>query len=79
MGQPTTACTLSIAALAFAGALLQPASAHMAAWTKGMYCLGGPQPGSNNMNNDVPAHPLYGLTKADWFFQHSSGCDRAPR
>jgi hypothetical protein len=45
------------------------ASAHTAAWAPGMYCLGTAQ------NWNMPVHPLYKLSKRDWWFQHDRGCD----
>ncbi|KIN08100.1 hypothetical protein OIDMADRAFT_100008 [Oidiodendron maius Zn] len=44
-------------------------SAHTAAWAPGMYCLGTAQ------NWNMPVHPLYKLSKHDWWFQHDRGCD----
>ncbi|MCJ1481765.1 hypothetical protein MMC06_001924 [Schaereria dolodes] len=52
--------------------------AHTAAWSKGMYCLNGTTPGTDNPNNDVPVRPLYQLSKTDWWFQHDRGCDQFP-
>jgi len=54
------------------------ADAHHAAFARGMYCLGGPEPGQDDQNNNVPVWPLYQLSKADWWFQHDRGCDRVP-
>jgi hypothetical protein len=57
--------------------LLPLASAHIAAFAKGMYCQNG-LVGQENMNNNLPVNPLYQLSKEDWWFQHDRGCDQAP-
>ena len=53
------------------------ASAHIAAFAKGMYCRNG-LPGEKNFNSNLPVNPLYQLSKTDWWFQHDRGCDQAP-
>ncbi|KAJ6517256.1 hypothetical protein C8R47DRAFT_1000280 [Mycena vitilis] len=54
------------------------ATAHFAAWHKGMYCLNGTTPGyDNNDTNDI-VNPLFNLTKDDWWFHHNNGCDDFP-
>lgn len=59
-------------------ALMGAAQAHTVAWTKGMYCLGGPDPSEDNPNTNTAVSPLYDLTQEDWWFQHDRGCDAAP-
>jgi hypothetical protein len=54
------------------------ASAHTAAWAKGMYCLNGPDPANPNLNTNTPVNPLWNLPKDQWWFQHDRGCDLAP-
>ncbi|KAH8652406.1 hypothetical protein BX600DRAFT_93495 [Xylariales sp. PMI_506] len=54
------------------------ANAHVAAWTKGMYCLNGTTPGSEDRNTNTAVNPLYNLTKSDWWMQHDRGCDQFP-
>ncbi|KAH3296412.1 hypothetical protein KXW74_008633 [Aspergillus fumigatus] len=54
------------------------AQAHTVAWAKGMYCLGGPDPSTDNANTNTAVNPLYNLKKEDWWFQHDRGCDAAP-
>ncbi|KAJ5791835.1 CAZyme family AA14 [Penicillium psychrosexuale] len=63
-----------IAVLALAAA----AQAHTVAWTKGMYCSGGPDLSTVNLNTNTAVGPLYNLAKEDWWFQHERGCDAAP-
>ncbi|CAF0957659.1 unnamed protein product [Rotaria sordida] len=58
-------------------ALVLTANAHMAAWSRGMYCMKG-RGGENNMNNNLPVNPLVDLTQKDWWFQHYQGCDKEP-
>ncbi|KAJ5240959.1 uncharacterized protein N7469_002550 [Penicillium citrinum] len=52
--------------------------AHTVAWTKGMYCLGGPDPSTDDPNTNTAVAPLYNLTQDNWWFQHDRGCDTAP-
>ncbi|CAI7630450.1 unnamed protein product [Penicillium crustosum] len=59
-------------------ALVAAAQAHTVAWTKGMYCSGGPDLSTVNLNTNTAVGPLYNLTKQDWWFQHERGCDKAP-
>lgn len=59
-------------------ALAGVAQAHTVAWTKGMYCLGGPDVSNENLNTNTAVAPLYELSKEDWWFQHDRGCDAAP-
>jgi hypothetical protein len=54
------------------------AQAHTAAFARGMYCQGGPNPGQDNPNTNDAVVPLFGLTKSQWWFQHDRGCDGAP-
>ncbi|KAL2870969.1 lignocellulolytic auxiliary activity family 14 protein [Aspergillus lucknowensis] len=61
------------------GALTLPlTTAHTVAWTKGMYCFGGPDPSTDNPNTNTAVSPLYDLDQSDWWFQHDRGCDAAP-
>ncbi|KAH4029569.1 hypothetical protein HBI56_131270 [Parastagonospora nodorum] len=53
-------------------------TAHTAAWAPGMYCKGGADPTKDDPNTNLAVNPLYNLAKADWWFQHHRGCDRAP-
>jgi hypothetical protein len=59
-------------------ALSAVAQAHTVAWVKGMYCLGGPDPSTDNANTNTAVNPLYDLKKEDWWFQHDRGCDAVP-
>ncbi|CAG7940053.1 unnamed protein product [Penicillium salamii] len=59
-------------------ALLSVTQAHTVAWTKGMYCLGGPDLSTEDLNTNTAVAPLYDLAKEDWWFQHDRGCDVAP-
>jgi len=59
-------------------ALSNVADAHTAAFARGMYCQGGPNPGQDNPNTNDAVSPLFGLTKSQWWFQAHRGCDRAP-
>ena len=59
-------------------ALVATAQAHTVAWTKGMYCAGGPDLSAVNLNTNTAVNPLYNLAKEDWWFQHDRGCDAAP-
>lgn len=54
------------------------ASAHVAAWTKGMYCLGGNDTTKDDPNTNLAVNPLWMLPKEQWWFQHDRGCDLAP-
>jgi len=54
------------------------ADAHVAAWARGMYCQGGPNPGQDDPNNNYPTWPVYQLPRSQWWFQADRGCDRAP-
>lgn len=62
----------------FSTALISLASAHTAAWAKGMYCRGGADPTKDEPNTRTAVDPLYNLTKQDWWFQHDRGCDLVP-
>ncbi|KAF7592268.1 hypothetical protein BBP40_000470 [Aspergillus hancockii] len=53
------------------------AQAHVAAWSKGMFCLGGTS-GNDDKNTNNAVDPLYMLDKSDWWFQHDRGCDKFP-
>jgi hypothetical protein len=54
------------------------ATAHCAAWKKGMYCLGGPNLSQDNPNTNTAVLPLYQLEKEKWWFQADRGCNLAP-
>ncbi|KAL5402036.1 hypothetical protein PMIN06_002437 [Paraphaeosphaeria minitans] len=62
----------------FTATLTSLASAHTAAWAKGMYCKGGADPNTENLNTNTAVNPLYNLTKEKWWFQHDRGCDLVP-
>ncbi|KAF9003575.1 hypothetical protein BDQ17DRAFT_1409017 [Cyathus striatus] len=66
-----------IRSLCLASALVHLASAHIAAWHKGMYCLNGPQQ-EEDQNAQAPVNPLYDMEKEDWWFQHYNKCDQFP-
>lgn len=59
-------------------ALSSLAQAHIVAWAKGMYCLGGPDLSTDNANTNTAVAPLYNLNHEEWWFQHDRGCDAAP-
>ncbi|KAB8230287.1 lignocellulolytic auxiliary activity family 14 protein [Aspergillus alliaceus] len=65
-----------IAVIAVLG-LTAVANAHVAAWAKGMYCLGGPSD-NDDQNTKTAVDPLYMLDSSDWWFQHDRGCDKFP-
>ncbi|KAJ6612269.1 hypothetical protein B0H10DRAFT_2053016 [Mycena sp. CBHHK59/15] len=66
-------------ALGLVPLLLAPfATAHFAAWHKGMYCLNGTTPGFDDQNTNAIANPLFNMTKDDWWFHHYNGCDEFP-
>ena len=54
------------------------ANAHTVAWTKGMYCFGGPNTTVDDENTTAAVVPLFQLSQEDWWFQHDRGCDMAP-
>lgn len=58
-------------------ALASLATAHTAAWHKGMYCLTGPAD-PKDPNDNTPVWPLFNHTKEDWWFQHHRQCDAFP-
>jgi len=59
-------------------ALSNVAHGHVAAWGRGMYCFGGPNPGQDNPNTNTAVDPLYRLTRSQWWFQADRGCNRVP-
>lgn len=61
-------------ALAFASAT----QAHVAAFNKGMYCFGGPDPKVDDQNTNTAVNPLFNLTKEQWWFQADRGCNKVP-
>ncbi|KAJ8081292.1 hypothetical protein PM082_007127 [Marasmius tenuissimus] len=54
------------------------ANAHVAAWSRGMYCMKGTTPGVDDKNNNVPVFPLFELSKKDWWMQGITGCVNFP-
>ncbi|KAF5361158.1 hypothetical protein D9758_009090 [Tetrapyrgos nigripes] len=52
--------------------------AHVAAWSKGMYCLNGTTPGQDNQNNNSPVVPMFQMKKEDWWMHHFDQCDQFP-
>ncbi|KAJ7306921.1 hypothetical protein DFH08DRAFT_901384 [Mycena albidolilacea] len=54
------------------------ATAHFAAWHKGMYCLNGTTVGYDDNDTNSIVNPLFNLTKEDWWFHHYNGCDDLP-
>ncbi|KAL0576610.1 hypothetical protein V5O48_005368 [Marasmius crinis-equi] len=54
------------------------ANAHVAAWSRGMYCLNGTKPGVDDKDNSVPVFPLFKLSKKDWWMQGITGCVNFP-
>ncbi|KAE9405803.1 hypothetical protein BT96DRAFT_305390 [Gymnopus androsaceus JB14] len=57
-------------------ALAASVHAHLAAFTKGMYCLNGST--GNNLNSDDPNLPLYDLEFDQWWMHAFNGCDKRP-
>ncbi|KAJ4475502.1 hypothetical protein J3R30DRAFT_3772371 [Lentinula aciculospora] len=51
-------------------------NAHVAAFTKGMWCLNGAA--GNNLNSDDPVLPLYMLDQSQWWFHAENGCNNQP-
>uniref|UniRef100_A0A8H7Y694 Uncharacterized protein n=1 Tax=Psilocybe cubensis TaxID=181762 RepID=A0A8H7Y694_PSICU len=58
--------------------LVLGATAHVAAWTKGMYCINGTTPGVDDDDTNSAVQPLYQLRKSDWWFHHENNCDMFP-
>jgi len=54
------------------------ADAHTAAFARGMYCQGGPDPNHDDQNTNHAVNPLFGFRRSEWWFQAERGCDRAP-
>ncbi|KAJ7078020.1 hypothetical protein B0H15DRAFT_1025980 [Mycena belliarum] len=54
------------------------ASAHFAAWHKGMYCLNGTIRGEDDPDTNAIVNPLFNLTKSDWWFHAYNGCNELP-
>ncbi|KAM0448807.1 hypothetical protein ACHAPV_009443 [Trichoderma viride] len=59
-------------------ALASGANAHVAAFVKGMYCEGGPDPSNYNSNSNTPVNPLWDLPFEQWWMQADRGCNKAP-
>ncbi|KAJ3795972.1 hypothetical protein GGU11DRAFT_834084 [Lentinula aff. detonsa] len=51
-------------------------NAHLAVFTKGMWCLNGAD--GNNLNSDDPVTPLYELEQSQWWFHSVNGCNNQP-
>ncbi|KAF9261836.1 hypothetical protein L218DRAFT_869295 [Marasmius fiardii PR-910] len=64
--------------LALLLAVTMMVNGHIAAWSKGMYCLNGTTPGEDNGNNNDPVSPLFQLKKEDWWMHHINKCDEFP-
>jgi len=69
---------MKIAVLFAVLALGAVANAHTAAFARGMYCFGGPNPGQDDQNTNTAVSPLYRLRRDQWWFQADRGCNRAP-
>jgi hypothetical protein len=54
------------------------ASAHIAAWNKGMYCKGGNETGVDDQNTNLAVNPLHNLPSDQWWQQRVRGCHLAP-
>ncbi|KAI1077968.1 hypothetical protein F5B20DRAFT_582785 [Whalleya microplaca] len=54
------------------------ATAHTAAFTKGMYCINGTTPGVDDENTNTVVNPLWDLPKSEWWMQKDRGCDKFP-
>ncbi|KAI9731217.1 MAG: hypothetical protein M1834_005410 [Cirrosporium novae-zelandiae] len=52
--------------------------AHISAWAKGMYCLGGADPTIDNANTNTAVGPLFDLPQDQWWFQADRGCNKVP-
>lgn len=64
---------------AFAG----QASAHLAAYAKGMYCQNGfnngaRMSGNDALNSNAPVTPVYQMSFKDWWFHGVNGCPNDP-
>ncbi|KAK3390723.1 WSC domain-containing protein [Podospora didyma] len=59
-------------------ALASGATAHVAAWAKGMYCKGGNNASVDEQNTNTAVVPLYNLPFEDFWMQHDRGCDKVP-
>ncbi|KAI1467749.1 uncharacterized protein F4812DRAFT_459038 [Daldinia caldariorum] len=66
--KPITTLAATLASVGFV-------RAHVAAFTKGMYCLNGTQPGVEDLNTNTVVNPLFQLPKNQWWMQHDRGCD----
>ncbi|KAJ7746606.1 hypothetical protein B0H16DRAFT_941605 [Mycena metata] len=78
MPHPSSSLMFSSLIFYFTLLILPFASAHFAAWHKGMYCLNGTTPGLDDQDTSSIANPLFNLTKDDWWFHHIDGCDQFP-
>ncbi|KIK64418.1 hypothetical protein GYMLUDRAFT_161211 [Collybiopsis luxurians FD-317 M1] len=65
-----------IGSLAVIIAQLVTVRAHIAAFTKGMYCLNGTT--GDDLNSDDPVLPLYQLEFDQWWFHAANGCNERP-
>ncbi|KAL0063137.1 hypothetical protein AAF712_009927 [Marasmius tenuissimus] len=68
----------SLQALCLLLPFIVAANAHVAAWSRGMYCMKGTTPGVDDKNNNVPVFPLFELSKKDWWMQGITGCVNFP-
>ncbi|KAH8897803.1 hypothetical protein GQ53DRAFT_884649 [Thozetella sp. PMI_491] len=66
---PSLAITLALAA---------PIHGHVAAFVKGMYCEGGPDPDNYQENTSDVVNPLFQLPFEEWWMQADRGCDKVP-
>ncbi|KAJ3716737.1 hypothetical protein DFJ43DRAFT_1043287 [Lentinula guzmanii] len=64
---------LALAAILSAAALVH---AHIAAFTKGMWCINGST--GDNFNSDDPVLPLYQLEFDQWWMHAFNGCNQRP-
>ncbi|KAJ3740365.1 hypothetical protein DFH05DRAFT_399210 [Lentinula detonsa] len=64
---------LALVATLSAAALVH---AHIAAFTKGMWCINGST--GDNFNSDDPVLPLYELEFDQWWMHASNGCNQRP-
>ncbi|KAJ3795973.1 hypothetical protein GGU11DRAFT_727711 [Lentinula aff. detonsa] len=64
---------LALVAILSAAALVH---AHIAAFTKGMWCINGST--GDNLNSDDPVLPLYQLEFDQWWMHAFNGCNQRP-
>ncbi|KAF9056913.1 hypothetical protein BDP27DRAFT_1372961 [Rhodocollybia butyracea] len=66
----------SVVLAAAIGLWAASANAHLAIFTKGMWCQNGTD--GNNLNSDDPVTPLYELEQDQWWFHAVNGCNNRP-